>query len=59
MIILEFQIQEPNFIYDHLPAHEDFISDLQWPMDMPFYPKDKGDEVNESGGGNDRGEAEE
>lgn len=59
MIILELHIWEPHSPYNHLHAHEDFISDLQLPMNIPFYPEDKRDEESESGGGNGRGKAEE
>lgn len=36
MIRLEKHIQEPYYLYDHLPIQEDFISELQWPMEGHF-----------------------
>lgn len=48
MIRLELWIQEHHYPYNHLHAHEDFISDLQFSINIPFYPEDKGDEEGKS-----------
>lgn len=33
-------VQESHSLYDHIPTQEDFINDLQWPLNRSLYPED-------------------